>query len=65
MVEFIVVVDKMIKAEVVIDGDEINCNGKMVCFEQLTNGDFHSVDGKFFNTLEEAIKYCLENSDEQ
>jgi hypothetical protein len=50
----------MIKAEVIFDGDEIHCKGKMICFEQLTTGDFHVVDGDLFNTLEEAIKYCLE-----
>lgn len=51
----------MIKAEVVFDGDEIYCNGKIICFEQLVTGDFHVVDKKLFTTLEQAIKYCLEN----
>lgn len=51
----------MIEAKVVFDGDEINCNGFMIDFEQLASGDFYVADGELFNTLESAIKYCLES----
>lgn len=55
----------MIKAEVVFDGDKIFINGytiycgavfHQVCALQITMNTF--------DTLEQAIKYCLENSDE-
>lgn len=51
----------MIEAKVIFDDDEIHCNGKMISFEQLTTGDFYVVDGYLFDTLEQAIKFCLEN----
>lgn len=51
----------MIKCEAVFDGDLIYCQGKMIDFEQLEGGDYHAVDGELFETLEQAIKYCMGN----
>lgn len=52
----------MIKAEVVFDGDKMIINDKII---YLTGGLEHdvccSVDGVCFLSVEQAIKYCLEN----
>ena len=59
----------MIKAEVVFNGDEIMCNGKLISRNKdgcVLIDDYHvsicinGVDNNI-DTIEKAIKYCLEN----
>lgn len=54
----------MIKATVVFDDDDIYHNGRMVRMIQGVNGDYFVVDdvAETFDTIEEAIKYCMENN---
>lgn len=51
----------MTKCEVEFDGDMIKCNGYYIYQHsdeyEINNGNFSDV----FPTLEQAIKYCLEN----
>ena len=55
----------MIKCEVVFDGDEIYCNGKLIGFQEGMSCDYYEVDGsEMFETLEQAAKYCMEQSNE-
>lgn len=62
MVEFIVVVDKMIKAEVVFDNYKILVGDHVI---SLFDGIVVFGIKEPFATIEEAVKWCLENSDEQ
>ena len=56
----------MIKAEVVFNGDEIRINDKLIEFVMGAKFDYWQIEGiaEVFKTLEEAIKYCLEQSNE-
>ena len=53
----------MIKFEVTFDGDNIYYRNKLIEFVMGVKSDYWLVEGirKEFETLEEAIKYCLEN----
>lgn len=58
---------KMIKAEVVFDGDRIICNGVSISYQCGDGGSvYYFADGDFSEneTLEEAVKYCMGNSNE-
>lgn len=50
----------MIKAEVIFDGDWMQCNG----FEIVCIGERYHVNngGGYFETLEDAIQFCMEQS---
>ena len=53
----------MIEAKVVFDGDYVTCNGYTFCFDFDLCGyalEFEHC-GHLFKTLEQAIKYCMEN----
>ena len=56
----------MIKVEVVFDGDKVVCNGfSMDADFENSEFDVCIVDGGYvgsFDTLEQAIAYCLEQS---
>lgn len=54
----------MIKCEVVFDGDLIYCKGKLISFQQGSFKDYWEVEdvGDIFDTQEQAIKYCMEQS---
>lgn len=47
----------MIKAEIIVDGDWISCNG----FEIVCISEEHHVNngGGYFNDLESALTYCM------
>jgi len=52
----------MIKAEVVFDGEVILCNGKEIEISMHEDYEkFYVVGKNMFSSLEQAIKYCLEN----
>lgn len=51
----------MIEAEVVFDGNEIHCNGRIITIDTESNDIFLKDEGKSFWVIEEAIKYCMEN----
>lgn len=53
--------EEMIKCEVVFDGNDIHING---CKVDFIDGGIFICKGLFvsqFDTLEQAITYCLEN----
>ena len=56
----------MIKAEVVFDGDEITVNGCMVCgcdeSKKYWNVEKEDRSWGEFTSIEDAIKFCLEQS---
>ena len=53
----------MVKCEVSFDGDNIYFDNKLIEFVMGRKRDYWLIEGglKEFLTLEEAIKYCLEN----
>ena len=48
----------MIKCEVVFDGDFMIVNNHRIYFEDC---EFVCWDGVVWYTIEEAVKYCMEN----
>mgnify|MGYP000891921923 CR=1 FL=1 len=58
----------MVKCEVVFDENEIQCNGFLL--QEQANGEYWFILNEDYEVvttksiLEQAIKYCLENSDE-
>lgn len=54
----------MIKAELIIDDNEISCNGIKIEYQCGDGGSvYYIAEGDYSgsDTLEDAIKYCLEN----
>ena len=53
----------MTRCEVTFDGENIYFDNKLIEFVMGVKSDYWLVEGipKEFKTLEEAIKYCLEN----
>lgn len=53
----------MIKCEVVFDGDDTYCNGLIVKQVEGQFTNYYDVDDAgYFDTLEQAIAYCMEQS---
>ena len=53
----------MTRCEVTFDGDNIYFDNKLIEFVMGVKSDYWLVEGgsKEFSTLEQTIKYCLEN----
>lgn len=51
----------MIEAEVVFNENEIEINGKTIVVDTESNEVYLNDSGKSFWTIEQAIKYCMEN----
>lgn len=51
----------MIKCPILVEGNDIYCKGKIIYLNKVSSDVTYIVDDELFLTLEQAIKYCMEN----